>query len=70
MDPSALNLGDTNVEELSYSQLGIAVLRIWSRILSGNLMWPVIRHISHAFEILAQRSAKETLQASHSMSLS
>jgi hypothetical protein len=60
LEPSALGLGNDNVETLSPSQLGTVVLHIWARTLSGNSLWPFIRQISNTFEILARRNATTT----------
>lgn len=56
LEPSTLALVDDNVETLSASRLGTAVLHIWARTLSGNSLWPVIRQISNAFDILARQN--------------
>jgi hypothetical protein len=50
-----IGLEHRNVEHLTPSQLGKTVLLIWSRILAGNSLWPLIRHISETFRILATK---------------
>lgn len=57
LEPSALGLDDENVEALSATQLGKAILHIWARTLSGNSLWPFIRQISNTFDILARQKA-------------
>lgn len=53
LEPCDIGLEDRDVEHFTPSQLGKAVLLIWSRILAGNSLWPLIRHISETFRILA-----------------
>lgn len=55
LEPCDIGLEDRNVEHLTPSQLGKAVLLIWSRILAGNSLWPLIRQISETFHILATK---------------
>jgi hypothetical protein len=57
LEPSVLGLHDDNIETLSASQLGVVVLHIWARTLSGNSLWPFIRQISETFDILARQTA-------------
>jgi len=54
VDRGDLGLSKENIEHASASRLGSAVLLIWSRVLSGNAMWPVIGHISNACALLAK----------------
>jgi len=60
LEPSALGLEDDIVETLTASQLGTAVLHIWARTLSGNALWPFIRQISSALDILARQTIPTT----------
>jgi hypothetical protein len=55
LEPCDTGLQDRNVEHLTASQLGKAVLLIWSRILAGNSLWPLIRQINETFRILATK---------------
>jgi hypothetical protein len=55
LDPSAIGIPSQNAAYLTPSQLGKAVLQIWSRTLSGNSLWPMIRQISETFHILGTR---------------
>ena len=55
LEPSEIGLEAQDVEHLTFSQLGKAVLLIWSRILAGNSLWPLIRQISETFRILATK---------------
>jgi hypothetical protein len=52
LEPCDVGLEERNVEQVTPSQLGKAVLLIWSRILAGNSLWPMIRQISETFRIL------------------
>jgi hypothetical protein len=60
LEPSALGLDNDDVNNLSASQLGMVVLHIWARTLSGNSLWPFIRQISNTFDILARQSVSTT----------
>ena len=55
LEPCDIGLEARNVDNATPSQLGKAVLLIWSRILAGNSLWPLIRHISETFSILATK---------------
>lgn len=55
LEPCDIGLETRNVDHLSPSQLGKTVLLVWSRVLAGNSLWPLIRHISETFRILATK---------------
>ena len=55
LEPCDIGLEGLNAEYLTPLQLGKAVLLIWSRILEGNSLWPLIRQISEIFRILATK---------------
>lgn len=62
VEPHEIGLPNSDVDSLNPSQLGVAVLSIWARIFSENLMWPVIRHVSKTFELLAEHATVHQTQ--------
>lgn len=51
----ALGFPNLRVHEWSLQRISIAVLKIWSRVLSANSLWPIISIIGFSLEILATR---------------
>ncbi|KAI7363812.1 amidase signature enzyme [Hortaea werneckii] len=49
---------EQNVANLSFAELGVSVLRLWSRVFIGNTMWPVICQIGKSLEMLASTVEK------------
>ncbi|KAI7217958.1 hypothetical protein KC333_g3901 [Hortaea werneckii] len=47
-----------NVANLSFVELGVTVLRLWSRVFIGNTMWPVICQIGKSLESFASTVEK------------
>ncbi|GAB1741879.1 hypothetical protein NU219Hw_g7285t1 [Hortaea werneckii] len=52
------SLAEQNVANLSFAELGVSVLRLWSRVFIGNTMWPVICQIGKSLEIFASTVEK------------
>lgn len=55
VDMVALGFPNLRVHEWSLQRISIAVLKIWSRVLSANSLWPIISIIGFSLEILATR---------------
>lgn len=58
LEPSEIGLVNEDVESLLPAQLGRIVLHLWSRILLGNSLWPLITQIGETFRILASQTVR------------
>lgn len=57
----AIPSAEQNVANVSFVELGVSVLRLWSRVFIGNTMWPVICQIGKSLDIFASTVEKKWL---------